>query len=100
MEGTYVHAHICVFVDRRWEEQEIPRFASPLELGIQPSYNLLWGESFGGFGGGHDPPSESSSGITIEADAVSGTGSCNPGADGDASSSRTEHGSKSLGVGF
>ena len=66
--GTYVYAHIRVFVDCRWEEQEIPGFASLLELGIKLVYNFLGSESLDGFGRGHNPLSESSSGITMEAE--------------------------------
>jgi len=57
-EETYLYAHIGVFVDRRWEKQEIPGFTSLLELGIQLGYGLLGGKSLDGFGRGHDPLSE------------------------------------------
>jgi len=92
-EDTYIHAYVCVFVGRRWEEQEISGFAGFLELGIQLCYDLLWGESLDGFGGGHNTLFESSLGITMKADRRgldgSGTGCCSPEISGNASN--TEH---------
>ena len=64
---TYIYAHIGVFVDRRWEEQEISRFTGLLELRTQPGDDLLGGESLEGLGGGHSPLFESSSGIVVGA---------------------------------
>ena len=65
-----------MFVDCRWEEQEISGSASLLELGIQLGYDLLRRESPNGFDGSHDPLSESWPGITMEVD---GGGSDRPG---------------------
>ena len=70
-----------MFVDRRWEEQEISRFASLLKLGTQLGDDLLRGESLDGLGCGHGPLSEPSSGIATKVDGsrtdVPGTGCYN-----------------------
>jgi len=57
-------------MDHRWEEQEISGFTSLLELRIQLGYDLLGGESLDGFGGGHNPLFELSSGITMETEGT------------------------------